>query len=254
MDKLIFDEAKKIWTEIAQYKTPGELKLEVELYKKMLNIFQVGDYYYMVFNPPEMLFEYVSPGVITMLGYEPDKFTLDFFVSSIHPDDLPYFMDFEAEVTRFFTSLPAEKVMKYKTRYDYRLRRKDGSYMRVHQQVVTIQTDENGAVLRTFVVHTDISHLKSTNKMSLSFIGLEGEPSYINVQLKKKFIAAREVLSRREKDILILLSQHKSSAEIAEILSISPRTVSTHRKNMHAKTGASTVLQLVMMAMEKGWL
>ena len=254
MEKLILNEAQKIWTEIAQHKTPGDLKLEVELYKKLLNIFHVGDYYYLIFNPPEMVVEYVSPSISDILGHEPTIFTLDFLMQSIHPEDLPYFMDFEATVTEFWRQLPPDKVMKYKSRYDYRMRKKDGDYIRVLQQIVTIQSDEDGAVLRTFVVHTDISHLKKDNRMTLSFIGMDGEPSYIDVQPKRKFIPTKEVLTRREKEVLHLLAQHKKSAEIAEMLCISTTTIATHRKNMLRKSGCHTILELITMALEKGWL
>lgn len=254
MEKLILNEAQKIWTEIARNKTPGDLKLEVELYKKLLNIFQTGDYYYFIFNPPEMVIEYASPTVKSVLGYGTEELTLQFLLEIIHPDDLPYFMDFEASVTEFFTQLPPEKVMKYKSRYDYRIRKKNGDYIRILQQITTIQSDTDGAVLRTFVVHTDISHLKKDDKMVLSFIGMEGESSYIDVQPKKKFIPLKEVLTCREKEMLHLLAQNKNTNEIADLLCISPATAATHRKNMLKKSGCSTTVELIVTALKKGWL
>lgn len=254
MDKLIYNEAKKIWTEIGQHKKPGELQLEIELYKKMLNIFQVGDYLYFIFNPPEMHIEYVSPSITSLYGYEPDKFTLEQLMEAIHPDDLPRFIDFEATVTEFWKGLPIEKVMKYKSRYDYRIRKKDGSYIRILQQIVTIQSDEEGAVLRTFVVHTDISHLKESNKMVLSFIGMDGEPSYIDVEPIRKLNPSKEILTRREKEVFQLLIQDFTSDQIAKKLNISAATVSSHRKNIFKKTGVSSVLQLMQFGLEKGWI
>lgn len=254
MEKLILDEARKIWTEIAQHKTPADLKVEVEIYKRMLNIFQVGDYYYMIFNPPELTIEYTSDSITHVLGYLPHEFTLNRLMKSIHSDDLPYFMDFEATVTKFFKQLPVDKVMKYKVRYDYRIRTQSGQYKRILQQIVTAQSDLEGAVLRTFVVHTDISHLKRDHKMVLSFIGLEGEPSYIDVQPIRKFTPSKEVLTKREKEILLWLAKHKTSAEIADILFMSPSTVATHRRNMLRKTGTHNALELISLAVERGWL
>ncbi len=254
MEKLILDEARKIWTEIGQHKTPGELHLEVELYRKLMNIFQVGDYYYMVFNPPEMKIEYASDSIATVIGYNPEEFKLDLLMDIIHPEDLPYFIDFEATVTKFWSQLPPDKVMKYKSRYDYRIRKKEGDYIRILQQIVTIQSDEEGAVLRTFVVHTDISHLKRDNRMILSFIGLDGEPSYIDVDPVRQLTPSTEVLTRREKQIVLLLSQNRTSKQIAESLHISHGTVSTHRKNIHRKTNTSTVLELVQVAVNNGWV
>ncbi len=254
MEKLILNEAHKIWTEIAQHKTPGELQLEVELYKKLLNIFQVGEYYYMIFNPPEMLIEFSNESITNIIGYSTEEFSLNLLMDIIHPDDLPYFMDFEATVTNFWGQLPPDKVMKYKSRYDYRIRKKDGNYIRILQQIITIQSDEDGAVLRTFVVHTDISHLKTDNRMVLSFIGLDGEPSYIDVKPIQKFSPSKSIFTKREKEVVHYLSQGKTTIEIANILHISPQTVSTHRKNILKKTNTNSVPQLVSLTVKKGWL
>src|SRR3546814_13972303 len=123
MERIVRDEAKKIWLEIAHNKTPGDLHLEIELYKKMLNIFQVGDFHYFIFNPPTMTIEFCSESLTDNLGYLPEEFTLDILMQNIHPDDLPHFINFEATVTQFWKQLPPEKVMKYKSRYDYRIRK-----------------------------------------------------------------------------------------------------------------------------------
>lgn len=254
MEKLILDEARKIWKEIAQNKKPKDLAIEVEIYKRLLNIFQVGDYYYMIFNPPELTIEFTSDTVTPVLGYLPQEFTLELLMEIIHSEDLPYFLDFEATVTEFFGQLPPEKVMKYKVRYDYRIKTKTGEYKRILQQIVTAQSDTEGAVLRTFVVHTDISHLKSNTKMTLSFIGLEGEPSYIDVQPINKFVPSKDIFTKREKEILELMIQGKKSIEIAELLFISSHTVNTHRKNMLRKSNLHTSIELVASALEKGWI
>ncbi len=254
MEKLVLDHARRIWTEIGQNKAAGELRLEVALYKKLLNIFQVGDYYYFVFNPPEMVIEYASKSITSILGYQPEELTLDKLMQCIHPDDLPHFINFEATVTAFWRQLPPDKVMKYKSRYDYRIKKKDGSYLRILQQIVTIQSDEEGAVLRTFVVHTNISDLKKDNKMILSFIGLEGEPSYYDVTPIEALRPSKGMLSRREMEILQLIARNYTSKAIAEELYISYETVSTHRKNIYRKTQTSSVLELVQLALQKGWI
>lgn len=254
MDKLILDQAQKIWKEIGQHKTPSDLKLEVELYKKLISIFQVGDYFYFIFNPPEMQIEYCNKSVEAIMGYTPEEFTVSFFMDTIHPDDLPNFLAFEAKVTEFWGQLPPEKVFKYKSRYDYRMRKANGEYVRLLQQIVCIHSDGEGAVLRTFCVYTDISHLKKSNTMTLSFIGLDGEPSFINVRPQEALPTENKVLTRREREILQLLAQGLSSKEIGEKLYISIRTVDTHRKNMLAKTKSTKTLDLVMHALEMGWV
>jgi DNA-binding CsgD family transcriptional regulator len=255
MENKLFIEAHKRWAEIGQYKPIADMEMELSFYKKMLSIFQIGAFYYFVFCPSIAKLEYASDSITHVLGYEPELFTTDWFLEHIHPDDVPYFVDFEAMVVDFKMKLPIDKIMKYKSQYGYRIRKADGTYLPILQQSITIQCDEEGAVLRNLVIHTDISSLKpSSTHRSLSFIGLDGEPSFYNVDVKKRLIPAKPLLTKREKEILGFLSQNKTTAEIATALFISKETVGTHRKNIHAKTKTRSVLELVMKALEKGWL
>lgn len=254
MKKHIFVEASKIWKELSGEKTTAELQFELEVNKKLLNFFQIGDYYYMIFNVRETVFDMVSPEITNVLGYAPAEVTVPFFIGSIHPEDQPWFLNFENKVQQFFTTLKAEQVPNYKVRYDYRIRRSDGTYIRVLQQVVTIQFDGENDVVRTLVVHTDISHIKQEGVPLLSFIGMNGEPSYINVDVEKVFTPSPSLLTDREKEIVRLLINGKNSKTIAETLFISKQTVDTHRKNILRKTCCSNTAALVTGAVKGGWI
>jgi DNA-binding CsgD family transcriptional regulator len=61
-------------------------------------------------------------------------------------------------------------------------------------------------------------------------------------------------LTAREREILGMLAQGLSGAEIASTLVLSPETVRTHVRNAMAKLGASTRSQAVVMAMRAGHL
>ncbi|MCC5933729.1 MAG: response regulator transcription factor [Candidatus Cyclonatronum sp.] len=56
-------------------------------------------------------------------------------------------------------------------------------------------------------------------------------------------------LTRREKEILKYIVDGKTNQEIAEILSISPRTVETHRSNLMQKMGVKNIAALVKKAL-----
>jgi DNA-binding NarL/FixJ family response regulator len=58
-------------------------------------------------------------------------------------------------------------------------------------------------------------------------------------------------LTDRELEILKLISEEYSNAEIAHALFISERTVETHRKNMLRKTNNKTIVGLLKYALEK---
>jgi two-component system response regulator NreC len=59
-------------------------------------------------------------------------------------------------------------------------------------------------------------------------------------------------LTAREAEVLTLLADGASNAEIAEKLSISPKTVSRHRENIMAKLNLHSRSELVKYAIRKG--
>jgi DNA-binding CsgD family transcriptional regulator len=61
----------------------------------------------------------------------------------------------------------------------------------------------------------------------------------------------RPSLTRREREILGLLAEGMSGAEIAAKLVLSPETVRTHVRNAMGKLGASTRSQAVVLAMQR---
>ena len=61
-------------------------------------------------------------------------------------------------------------------------------------------------------------------------------------------------ISKREYEVLDLLSLGYSSKEIANKLYISHATVATHRKNIFEKTKAKNVADLIRLAYETGVL
>ena len=63
-----------------------------------------------------------------------------------------------------------------------------------------------------------------------------------------------EVLTTREFEIFILLSEGRSVNEIAETLHISPKTVNVHRANIMEKLKVKNSVQLAHIAVKMGML
>ncbi|RIJ47044.1 DNA-binding response regulator [Maribellus luteus] len=61
-------------------------------------------------------------------------------------------------------------------------------------------------------------------------------------------------ISKREKQILTLLAEMKTTSEIADDLSISPSTVKTHRRNLLQKFKAKSLLCLLRLACRQNLL
>lgn len=254
MAKVRLTEIKKIWHQLSKNPTPDHVNLEMEIHRRLIDIFHPGDFYYYILHIPSAQMEYVSDRMTSVLGYMQNEFSVDLMFRSMHPDDLIYFCEFEKKVQDFFSRLPAEKTMKYKVNYDFRVRNKMGDYVRLLHQATTVQTNEEGGVIRVLGVHTDISNLKRENGSSLSFIGLEGEPSYKNILTSHRTYKADyniPELTKRESEVLSSILEGKTSNEIAEYLFISKLTVDTHRRNILAKTNSRNMNELALKCLRE---
>ena len=64
----------------------------------------------------------------------------------------------------------------------------------------------------------------------------------------------RPKLSVRERQVLHMIAEGRTNAEIAEQLSISPKTVDNHRTRLMAKLDVHSVAQLIAYALKEGLL
>lgn len=245
--ELFNNEAAKIWKRISDSETHVNdlMQLEIELYKKLLIFFQIGESFYTVFNFQMVAFDFVSEEVTSVLGYNRDEFVVDHVVQNIHPDDRAWFLNCQETAGQFLLGLSPSRQMKYKLRIDYRIKKQSGEYSWIMHQSVVVHNDNTGKVLRTLVIFTDISHLKTSGRHVMSYIGMDGEPSYLDVDVCNNFREESNLLTKREKEILYLIAEGKPSKEIAELLYISKHTVDSHRKNLLRKTGSACTVELI---------
>src|SRR5690606_35803253 len=110
MEIITYDKAKGIWNKISKSSENRSLYFELEVHKKLLDIFHIGPHYYYIFNLTTVSFEFTDSKMTDVLGYGEEEFTTAFFLSKIHPQDVPYFLNFEHTVTEFLSKLPPEKV------------------------------------------------------------------------------------------------------------------------------------------------
>jgi len=61
-----------------------------------------------------------------------------------------------------------------------------------------------------------------------------------------------ELLTGRERELLQLIVELKSTKDIAGLLGVSPRTIDTHRGNLMQKLNVHSIPELILYAMRKG--
>jgi L-cysteine desulfidase len=89
----------------------------------------------------------------------------------------------------------------------------EGNYVRIYHQVVVVKHDQN-SIITTMGIHTDISHLKTSNKSTLSFIGLQNEPSFYNVEVKEIYTPSVIQMTKRDNTIDYERNEYKTNIRI----------------------------------------
>ncbi|HEY4540343.1 MAG TPA: LuxR C-terminal-related transcriptional regulator [Faecalibacter sp.] len=254
MENDVLNAIKKIWNAIVKSNTDEEPNFETN-FDHIIDLFHFGDSYYYIFNLQNSVIEYVHPNVEKVLGLKPDEFTTEKFMEIVHPDDLPHFMNMENTAIKFALNFTPEQLQNYKVRSDFRIVNPiTKENIRILKHIHPLQFTENNGVLRCLGIHTDISYLNVMGRPILSFIGMDGEPNFIDLEIIEKFKPTKEILTAREKELLRYLFKGQSSKQIAYHLSLSEATVNTHRRNILAKTSCNSIQEVIYKAIENGWI
>lgn len=203
--------------------------------------------YYFIFNCESAEIDYISPELKNVLGYEAHEYSIRFLLDYIHSDDHPIFIQHETKALEFCKQLSADLQTKYCVMHNFRLKTKAGHYIWIQQQSYACEV-KDGVLKKTMVIHSNINNFKSYHKHELHFIGLDGHPSYHNIQ--KSFT----LYTKREQEILRLMVQGLTSLAIAKKLQRSIHTIRNHRKTILEKSKCENVQELLVKAVRESWV
>jgi DNA-binding CsgD family transcriptional regulator len=195
---------------------------------------------------------YVHPNVEKITGYPKEDFRkFSFAFSLMHPEDHDLAYEFSKRtisLTKDYRKELLEDPYFALFSIDFRLRCRDGHYIRVNRQTSCFRTDSLGNMVYALVLFNDISHLKKSNKISFTWFGNIDHEKYFGDLIRKYQNPIS--ITVREKDVLLELAAGSSAADISRKLNISAHTVISHRKNLLRKTGAKNTAELIKFAFE----
>jgi DNA-binding CsgD family transcriptional regulator len=193
---------------------------------------------------------FLSSRFETIFGYNISKAHEEgneYFDKKVHPDDFVTAMKIASYFLKLAFSLPAEEKKDYKLINDYRIKNADGKYIRVIEQFQALELDKYGNVWLALCV-MDLSPNQD--------ISLPLQNKVINFKMGELYHfpdSIKEVnLSKREKEILNLISDGLISKEIADNLFISVHTVNTHRQKILEKLDVTNSHEAIKIAKTYG--
>lgn len=222
-------------------------------FNELINsIISTGPFYFYIIDFFDMSLSHVNPAIVEIHGFDPDTLTFNDILAAIHPDDIDFVTKAETVSTNFFyNKIGYKKMLSYKVSYNFRFRLKNGKYTLFNHQSLILSLDDNGGLGKSINIHTRIDHLSNLNTYKISFIGLNGEPSFMNLSLDDDNHEAKE-FSKREIDIIKLMSDGLNNNQIANKLFISSLTVKKHRNNILKKSDSKNTAELIKNCILQG--
>lgn len=200
-----------------------------------------------VFNWNENLVSY-QRGVEDLLGYTTEEFSRELITSSYHPDDYELVSRLMKGGVNYLTNNPISR-SDYVYNLTYRVRKKNGEYIKVLRQSAIFEVSAENHMLSNFSILSDISFISTGNKVEWQIIAKDEVKEDIEKYVHE---ALSSFFSDREMDVLKELKLGSNSRQIAEKLFISKNTVDTHRRNMLKKSGCINTTELIHFAQQNG--
>lgn len=197
-------------------------------------------------------YEFVSPASNALMGYAPDVFYsrgTALLPDLLHPSDFRQLTtNIFPAMNRIVTELDGPERGKAIFELHYRIVHTNGKTVNCVEQSSYARFDEQYTPLISSGIVMEASPLAAPS-------GVRGLVRLLknNEQLTiydQFFNYSDFGLTKREKEIILWLTQGKTSKEIAEKLFISEHTARQHRKNILKKMGTTSTSDLVRLAIE----
>lgn len=246
------EKLNSVWIDSQKTTTQNTLLPQINFEDIVSSIISTGPFYYYIVDFYDMSLSNVSPSILDIHGLDPETVTFYDILGTIHPEDMEFVAKAEqANLEFLYGTLGKDNLLNYKSCFSFRSRMKCGDYAMLNHQALLLTLDEQGNFGKSLNIHTRIDHLTKTNTNQLSFIGLNGLPSYMNIDVCNSINTTVE-FSKRELDVLKLIAEGNTNNEIAELLFISPLTVKKHRTNILSKSDCKNTSQLIRESILKG--
>jgi len=161
----------------------------------------------------------------------------------IHPDDLDNKHMLELNFFHLLKSLPVGERSDYHIISRMRIADNTGEYVPVYHRMFYVCSCASGNLWLALCLY-NYSYEKFFPEMASSGIIANAATGRIIKPDKKK---SAQILSTREKEILLLIEKGRMSKEIADTLSISKNTVDRHRQNILEKLRVKNSLEACRM-------
>lgn len=217
-------------------------------------MFAIGKFYYYVLNLTNSTLSHHHENILPLHGLKKYPENLKEVIDLTHPDDIPFVMKAEQIVIEKMLEIGLDHQLFTKASYCFRMKTANGNYELFHHQAIPTLEDENGHLIQSINIHTNIHHITTQNPHTVLVSGIGPRNDFHQMKIEDELLPQHSCmnLTKRETEVISLIAKGYSGAEISKMLILSEHTVRTHRRNILAKTNSRNSKELVKKAFEWG--
>jgi|SRR5680860_187469 len=173
-----------------------------------------------------------------------------------HPEDLHKVLAFSKIWIELFAQHGAEFIRNLNMSLFFRMMDAGKNYYWIMVQYAEPIPDKNGKAVYGLVLATDISHIKKEGVPMMNILNTNTQTCQQFFCMENGDLSQKEFaipsFTKREKEVLTMLTRGYGSKQIADQLFVSIKTIDNHRQNMLHKTGSKSSSELVSMGIRLG--
>ena len=212
-------------------------------------ISKICDLSYYIIDYYRKDFFYVSPNPLFLSGYSREevlKLGYDFYGICVPTEDLQLLLELNQAGFNFFYQLPVERREHATISYDFRLKhRQNNSLIMINHKLAPLLLTENGNIWMAICLVT----LSSRQTPGDVHIIMMDDQTRYDFNRAKQIFEEKEILklTKKEYEILKLISLGICIDEISSRLAISASTIKNHKTRIFRKLNVKTAAEAVFV-------
>jgi DNA-binding CsgD family transcriptional regulator len=213
--------------------------------------FAVAPYFWLIPNQENMTLVAASDNIRTLTPYSKKEWITkdsNFWMNNMHPDDQGFLgasISMAVKVQETMTKKNADNV---RLNIYCRMLDANSKFRWVLIQFPKKYFNEQGEICSTLILTTDLTHLGIDLKCMMTLIDpSDNKFNFFSASIETQKFLHLDLpsISKREHQVLLLMTKGLNSPEIAEQLFISYHTVENHKRNLRRKTKTKTSAELI---------
>lgn len=254
MNREIENSSRKLYKKLERF-YPDDVKIDDKKYLEksgLINLLnnQQGNLTFLI-DVKHLRVVQVSGNVLKYTGYNPAEFGDDIllkFMTMFAPEHRSFMGTFVTWILNIEKNLPIEsKSRQFISAWGMKLFNKNGRSMRWYLNIIPIEFNVQKNPTLIMMSIQEITHLvKGDDYFIRGVFGEENKKNFVFYSNEERTID-NEIISEREREVLLHISQGLDTKLIAGEMKISTNTVDNHRRNMLARTGMRDTTALIQL-------